>query len=284
MVIEEIEKILHSLKIKDHSKDKINELFNSLKSIKAEYVGRNDQDGAKKIWCLEQILKIQTDYVHAFNLLKTKKYYEAWKIFEQIEINLNFLNPHFNTNNDEYFLKFIRTKVKKFQSLFPYKLFFSPEIIEHEKKCNICGKIISIRNPCGHEVGEIYNGEMCIRIVTKAEFIGISLVESPLQKYSVPFMSDPKTGKTVDHYNYSLLENLLKILKSPFDEWDYKKTQKMYPHSKFKHIGRNEKCPCGSGKKYKQCCLKREGVTLPHYEFLLPEPLLKGRTIGDIII
>jgi len=168
--------------------------------------------------------------------------------------------------------------------LFPYKLFFSPEIIEHEKKCNICGKIISIRNPCGHEVGEIYNGEMCIRIVTKAEFISISLVESPLQKYSVPFMTDPKTGKTVDHYDYSLLENLLKILKSPFDEWDYKKTTKMYPHSKFKHIGRNENCPCGSGKKYKQCCLKREGVTLPHYEFHLPESLLKGRKIEDIIL
>ena len=25
---------------------------------------------------------------------------------------------------------------------------------------------------------------------------------------------------------------------------------------KSKKIGRNEKCPCGSGKKYKKCCLK----------------------------
>jgi hypothetical protein len=72
MDIEEIKEILRSLKIKYYTKDKINELFNSLKSIKAEYVARNDQDGAKKIWCLEQILKIQTDYVHAFNLLKAK--------------------------------------------------------------------------------------------------------------------------------------------------------------------------------------------------------------------
>ena len=24
-------------------------------------------------------------------------------------------------------------------------------------------------------------------------------------------------------------------------------------------VGRNEPCPCGSGKKYKQCCLKRAG-------------------------
>ena len=29
-------------------------------------------------------------------------------------------------------------------------------------------------------------------------------------------------------------------------------------------IGRNEPCPCGSGKKFKACCfLKLEGMTLP---------------------
>lgn len=27
------------------------------------------------------------------------------------------------------------------------------------------------------------------------------------------------------------------------------------PKIKEYHIGRNEKCPCGSGKKYKNCCL-----------------------------
>lgn len=30
-------------------------------------------------------------------------------------------------------------------------------------------------------------------------------------------------------------------------------------------IGRNEKCPCGSGKKYKRCCLKKDTV-LEHSE------------------
>ena len=25
-----------------------------------------------------------------------------------------------------------------------------------------------------------------------------------------------------------------------------------------KKVGRNDKCPCGSGKKYKQCCLPKE--------------------------
>ncbi len=27
-------------------------------------------------------------------------------------------------------------------------------------------------------------------------------------------------------------------------------------------IGRNDPCPCGSGKKYKKCCLGKEGVSV----------------------
>ena len=36
---------------------------------------------------------------------------------------------------------------------------------------------------------------------------------------------------------------------------DGKETKKKAP-KRIKKIGRNEPCPCGSGKKYKQCCGK----------------------------
>lgn len=38
-------------------------------------------------------------------------------------------------------------------------------------------------------------------------------------------------------------------------------------------IGRNEPCPCGSGKKYKLCCLKRREPT-PDRDFVNPYPCL----------
>ncbi len=146
----------------------------------------------------------------------------------------------------------------------------SPEILEHEKKCNICGRVISIRKPCNHEVGEIYNGDMCCRIVTKMNFLGISMVESPVLKYSVPFIDTEKTGEFVDHYNYSLLEYLIEMLLNPFEDWSFKLTSKIYPHSHYENHSRNDKCPCGSGAKYKKCCLQKDGVELPHYEFVIP--------------
>ena len=31
-----------------------------------------------------------------------------------------------------------------------------------------------------------------------------------------------------------------------------------------KSVGRNESCPCGSGKKYKKCCGAKEAVSITH--------------------
>lgn len=36
----------------------------------------------------------------------------------------------------------------------------------------------------------------------------------------------------------------------------YRQAKKMHTVVKEKKIGRNDPCPCGSGKKYKQCCGK----------------------------
>jgi hypothetical protein len=34
-------------------------------------------------------------------------------------------------------------------------------------------------------------------------------------------------------------------------------------------IGRNEACPCGSGRKYKQCCLNKSSAMSLQYKLLL---------------
>jgi hypothetical protein len=264
---------LSIFKDRDNDRDLLSKIKENLRKIKSNKVKKNDENGAKFIWCLEQITEIQERYLDAYGKLTTGKYYDAWCEFEKCELALEFLKPHFSFQNNEYCLLFIHKHILQYQSLYPYKLFLSPELLEHEKKCNICGKILAIRNPCGHEVGEIYKGEMCYRIVTKIDVLGISFVESPVQKYSVPFTKDEKTGESVDHYNYSLLKYLIdKLLQSPFDSWKINWTKKMHPHEKFAGVGRNKKCPCGSGDKYKKCCLNKAGVLRPHCEFLLENP------------
>lgn len=52
-------------------------------------------------------------------------------------------------------------------------------------------------------------------------------------------------------------------------------------------IGRNDPCPCGSGKKYKSCCInKPQKKPLPFKATLLSQPKqvdLMSRTFGSMI-
>jgi hypothetical protein len=120
---------------------------------------------------------------------------------------------------------------------------------------------------CGHDIGEIYNGEYCARIVGEFKILGLAVVTNPLQKYSVLFLTDPKTGEKVDHYNYATVEYLAKRWPMPFSDWDVGWTRRLHPKSKFGRIARNDRCSCESGKKYKKCCANLDGIMRPHVIF-----------------
>jgi uncharacterized protein len=48
-----------------------------------------------------------------------------------------------------------------------------------------------------------------------------------------------------------------------FDEFDYENPVFTEPAvNPFRDVGRNDPCPCGSGKKFKKCCLNKEGPAL----------------------
>ena len=157
-------------------------------------------------------------------------------------------------------MKFIKKYVERFQSVFPYNFFLSPGFIINKFKCNICGKTYKLRKKCEHKVGEIYDGKMCVKVAMDVELLHIALVENPVQKYSVFF------NKGEDNYNYSLINEIISNLESPFHSWDYSVSKKLHSHTKFKHLSEQDNCPCGSGKKYKNCCLNKKGVLMPHYQ------------------
>lgn len=45
-----------------------------------------------------------------------------------------------------------------------------------------------------------------------------------------------------------------------YNFWRNRQEQPVMPHRKEKKIGRNDPCPCGSGKKYKKCCMGKERI------------------------
>jgi hypothetical protein len=245
-------------------------LSNSLQEIKLVAVEQGLQELAKEIWCLQTIHQIQKDYLQAYEYMKQGGFYEAWCLLDKVSIKITFLEKHFvNPQQDQFKLSLIEKHIEQYRLLYPYKYFLSPAILQLEKKCSICGKKISIRSFCGHRKGDIYDGEMCVHEITNMQFLEISVVTNPVQKYSVLFIADNETGEKTDNYDYSRVKYVVTSLQNPFDEWDIQVTKIRHPHKFFSHISDEDTCPCGSLKSYGNCCKKcKEGVLRPHINII----------------
>ena len=224
---------------------------------------------ANELWVINEIYLIQNNYIKAFNFLKSKDYYKAWCKLEDCEISLHYLLNNFTVDKkDKYRIKFIKNIVRNWQGVFPYKIFGSPEILDKVVECSICGRVRKPRNMCSHRPGYIYHGQLCLGKVTDMEFLGLSFVENPVQKYSVFFPTNEETGEQEDRLDYSLVNFLIDRLSSPLDSWSYAKTVKRYTNSQLADYSFDKPCPCKSKKKHIECCYLKGFVDVPHIELI----------------
>lgn len=250
----------------------LDEFDKKLQLVKEAFVQVDNQKEAKQIWIFQTIIEIHKLYINAYDFIKNKEHYKGWCELERIEITISSLKRHFTYDKRQFYLWHIEKTTKDLQVIFPYRLFGSSELLKKKKKCSVCDKDISIRKPCGHIVGEIYNGEMCHRIVTEVEVLGMSLVENPGNKFSVMFIQDEKSGEQTDQYNYSTVDYLFEHIDSPYENWDLEVSQRTIKKEDYGNINRNDLCSCQSGKKFKKCCGLNIGKKYPHYEFILQNP------------
>lgn len=227
---------------------------------------------ADRAWFLNRVAQCYRGFVTCFEQMRTGAFYEAWCEFERIEIALPWLVANPFLNPKDFAIGALKKRVTQWQSLYPYKVFISPGMIHRRKECSLCHAVISPWNSCAHEVGKVYDGRECYRIVTKAEFLEVSLVLDPVQKYSVAFAAKGPDGKAVDHHDHSVARFLVDRLASPFDDWLVQRTFAYHPHSLFPNATEEGPCPCESGRSYKGCCLSRRGVVRPHFQFAFKKP------------
>ena len=252
-----------------------------LNSLKLQAIQDSDEKLANILWCYETIYEIENLYITAYAHLKkacavngnrdavgydsekAKEYEKAWLLLDECDILIGSLEKNFcidGLNIDDFHIQEILDDIKRLQPLFPYKVFGSRETIIKAQKCSICGKTISVRNPCGHIPGRIYMGEMCSREITDFEFLNINLVSKPFDKYSII-----KPEGALVRFDY--LDYIVPHIK-PFMKWTYTKEKRLRPE--YDGVERNKKCPCGSGMKYKHCIRKNPGIHyMDHYKFLV---------------
>jgi hypothetical protein len=265
--------------IKYKYKDIDIEKYKSLIISEKDHFKKNNNDHALlQIWYCLSIIEAIEIFHNAFLFLKGREYYNGWNKLAEAEVIIR--NIKFNFHNCSQYAAFIFLEqgVEKLQKIFPYKIFTSMVLIVTEERCSICGNFMDPFSGCEHIRGKVYYGELCYSIVSGCDFLALDFVEKPSMKCAVVFddIDNPK--------KYKLLEYIIPKLPNEYAKWDYKILTKYEPHSNFT-IGRNEKCPCLSGKKYKNCCLNNpQGVAYEHYEFLLPDELLKNTKIRGIVL
>ena len=134
-------------KILKHILDKDFDFDATIKEVdelRLAYRKQGDEETANAAWAVRTTLQIHRDFRKAHSLLKEKQYYEAWCLMENIEIGVdNLLRNCPGTLNA---VKYISLMVKQLQSLYPYKVFMSTEIMIMERTCSICGQKRVIRH------------------------------------------------------------------------------------------------------------------------------------------
>lgn len=244
-----------------------------ISEAKKKAVERGDQDEAALLWQCQTIASIQRNFIAAFASLKADEFYEAWCSFERCEVEMLGLLRHYCVPPDDpHRIEYIRIMADRWQKLYPYKVFFSPEILKKKVVCSICGSPVLPRLKCEHKKWEIYNGELCHHRVIDAEILGISLVEEPVQRYSVAFVAADDTGKQRDHYNYGNVRFVVQRLASAFHSWRSQVTTRVIQKMDVAHLTRDDPCPCLSGKTFGDCCADKTEITVPHLQFHLAVP------------
>lgn len=248
------------INIEDTRKPIINQMLQELERMKKEAVSSGNEELANNCWRESESIKVNIKYIEAFEKIKSKKYRDAWIDLERCEISVDSIKR----NSDPSFFRasrchFIKNKVSKWQSLFPYCLFLSPGFKIGYYTCSICNHKIRPRSRCSHVKGKIYSGELCVHLGHDMEVLEISLVTKPVQKYSVAH-----NDETLD---FSLINYLSDILDNAFENWEVYWTRMSFPIERFSQVDSGSDCPCKSGKKFEVCCLNEKEISIPHVDF-----------------
>ena len=200
-----------------------------------------------------------TEYFRLFGLLSTyfskltqHSYKDSWNRLQDCFDAIKYVR-HFTIISNRLELDRLYQLLSHFENLYPKYIFASSEYVVSKSHCSICGQSMQSLD-CPHIKGELYWGEPAIEIITEIkEFQAVCLVSNPEDKRCILELEDD--NRSDDEKYFKLIQYL--NLNQPFLQDFYITEKTEYrERSDIKKAGRNDPCPCGSGKKFKKCCEK----------------------------
>lgn len=233
-------------------------LFDEIKEIAVQ---TKDERLANAQYVFEKYFLLFCELKKYFNKLKSKDYKDSWNKLQDCFDIIKYVGK-FTDEENRFELSSLYDLLLEYEALYPYNLFASSEYVIEEATCSICGKSV-LGLECPHIKGELYWGEPAIHNIEKIKVVqGVALVTHPEDKRCV---MEVKDENITDREKFKKLDDFIE-LKLPFLQMfsiDSKIERRM--DTKYKNIGRNDICPCNSGKKFKKCCISK--LYYPHITY-----------------
>lgn len=195
--------------------------------------------------------------------VEMKQYYDSWwKLQDALDSIRSLKKFGYGAGKS---VKFFEGQLLSLEKIYPYKLFSSMGFIVEHYECSICGLDMD-GDDCMHLKGELYAGEMALAVAKEIKGIDhIAFVEKPKNKRLVVFHDD---SSPVFEVFQLMIKNFGKQL-NPLGFSSAVITEFMRPNDNWVKQGRNTKCYCGSGNKYKKCCKKQSRMKQMHVDFVV---------------
>ena len=222
------------------------------------------------IFVLERYVHLFAEYGLLWKQISSSQFSESWStlqnVFDAIRLIKRLSSIDIGAVEDQLYA---------LETLYPYNIFVSMGAVVERFDCSICGEDIDSFN-CIHRRGELYRGQMAIEIARNiVQLDHLAMVAQPVDKRCVISYNNDAPQFSVMRYLANLLSTrALYVLCFADAVWG-----KRVPNEQHRMMGRNERCYCESGKKYKNCCIDNATIEQDHVQ-IIPGLSILGRAVA----
>lgn len=223
------------------------------------------------LYVLRRYIDFFVHYGQIWRLIADKKFSASWNKLQDALDALKLVRRFSRID-----LSAFEDQLIELEKTYPYNVFFSIGALVDKFDCSICGQDIDSFQ-CSHRKGHLYRGRMAVGIARNIVNLDhVAMVDQPEDRRCVVSYED--TGEQFKLVRLlSVLLTQRKYVVSDFGILKFSKRLK--PNPEYKKLGRNEPCYCGSGFKFKRCCIGNSLVEGDHVD-ITPHPIAIDRAVA----
>lgn len=216
------------------------------------------------LYVLRRYVDFFGSYGQLWRLIANEEFSASWMKLQDALDSLRLVRRFSNID-----ISALEEQLIELEKTYPYNVFFSVGALVETFECSICGHDIDSFH-CPHRKGHLYRGRMAVGIARKIVNLDhIAVVDQPEDRRCVVTYKD--TGEQFKLIRF--LSVLLKERKFAVSDFGLLRfSKRLKPNPQYRKLGRNELCYCGSGAKFKRCCLGNVYVEGDHVD-ITPRPI-----------